>query len=316
MTDKKITGIFKRYYTGTFSRRDEKALLDSDEVNHLMQEQWEHPEEMKVQVEAPDFDAIFNRIEQKAYKNTRLRRFPAYRLAAGIALLAGLAMALYFFSRTNNKVEKLQFATVSGEIKSFTLPDGSKLWLGENSRVSFPANFTQDRIIDLKGLAFFKVLKNNTPFVVNAGELTIKVTGTSFSVSNYADVPDIEAILVEGVVNITDRKGRLSKQMAPNEKITFNRASGVYESLKVNARELTLWKESKLTFNNSPLSTIAVELGNRYGMNFRVEKNASAYNFTFTLGAETLDEALTLIGSMAPIEATEINDTIVLSLLK
>jgi transmembrane sensor len=314
MAQNKYNEIFKRFYTGLQSRRDEKELLESDQVNRLMEEQWEHPEEIKGQVTAPDFDAIFGRIEQKAYQETKVRRFPVYRLVAGIALLAGLTAALYFFFQKDAVVKQLQFATATGEIKLMTLPDGSTLWLGENSHISYPANFMDSRIIDMEGLVFFKVIKNNTPFKVNAGMLSVEVTGTSFSVSNYKNATEIEATLVEGAVTITDNKGQLIKKLKPDEKIIFNKASGNFEVKNVNAKELTLWKEAKLTFNNTSLADIAKELSKRYGIKVNVDENVAAYNFTFSLSDETLEETLSLIGSMAPVETRQSNDTVTFSL--
>ena len=314
MAQNKYNEIFKRFYTGLQSKRDEKELLESGEINGMMEEQWDHPEEMKDQVKVPDFDAIFSRIEQKAYTKTKVRHLQVYRLVAGIALLAGLTAALYFFFQKDAVVKQLQFATASGEIKSLSLPDGSTLWLGENSHVSYPANFMDNRVIDMEGLGFFKVIKNNTPFKVNAGMLSVEVTGTSFSVSNYHNAPYIEATLVEGVVNITGSKGEFIKQLKPNEKIRFNKASGNFEVKNVNARELTLWKEAKLTFNNTSLTDIAGELSKRYGIKVIVEKNVAEYNFTFSLSDETLKETLSLISSMAPVEARQSNDTVIFSL--
>ena len=282
----------------------------------MMEEQWENPGEMKGKVKTPDFDAIFSRIEDKAYNKPKLQRFPVYRLVAGFALLAGLTAALYFFFQKSNAVEQLTFATTASEVKSFTLPDGSKLWLGENSRVSFPAKFETGRVLDMEGLAFFKVIKNKTPFKVNTGLLSVEVTGTEFSVSAYKNATDIETTLVEGAVNITDSKGVFIKKLKPNETFSFNKATGSIQIINVNARELTLWKESKLIFNNSSLPDIAAELGKRYGVNVRVDKNAAAYKFTFSLGIESLEETLSLIGSLAPVKAIQINDTVVFSVSK
>ncbi len=308
--------IFKRFYAGLYSRRDEKELFNSEEVNSMMEDQWNHPEEIKRQSKAPDFDAIFSRIEEKAYSVPKIRMFPVYRLVAGITILAGIAAALYFIFQKDTVVKQLQFTTSSGEVKSFTLPDGSLLWLGENSNVSFPENFTGKRVVEMEGLAFYKVLKNNTPFQVNTGMLSVEVTGTSFSVSNYPGTSDIETMLVEGVVKINDSKGQLIKQLKPDEKFIFNKASGSFQVNIVHARELSLWKEPKLSFDNRPLKDIANELGKRYGLKFLVDQDVTAYNFTFSLSDETLKETLSMISSMAPVKATQSDDTIVLSLRK
>ncbi len=313
MTKNKLNEIFKRLYAGIQSRRDEKDLLESEEVNSLMEDQWNRPDEIRNQVNAPDFDTIFSRIEQKTYSAPAFTKFSVYRLVAGIAILVGLAASLYFIFPQKTAVKQLKFATSAGEVKSFTLPDGTLLWLGENSQVVFPENFSESRILDMEGLAFYHVLKNNTPFKVNAGALSVEVTGTSFSVSNYPGTKNIEATLVEGVVNITDSNGLLIKQLKPNEKFIFNKAAGSFQLSEVNARELTLWKEPKLSFDNKSLGNIATELSERYGIFFQVKETATAYNFTFSLSDETLSETLSLISSMAPVKATLTGDTVVFS---
>jgi transmembrane sensor len=314
MTKKMNIKIFKRFYTGTLDRRDEKIMLKSDEVNRLMWEQWEHPEEMKGKLDEPDFDAIFTRIDSNTSEKVKLKHFPILRIVAGFALLIGLAAAFYFSAQRNNSIEQLQFATVSGEFKSFTLPDGSQLWLSGHSKVSYPANFSENRILETEGLVFFKVLKNNTTFKVNAGELSIVVTGTEFSVANYPEASEIEATLVEGIVIVSTNS--FKKQLKPNEKITVNKVSGEYLISKVNARELTLWKEPKLSFNNSSLENIAKELSTRYGINFRVTENVADYKFTFNLADETKAQTIELIRTLANVDAKQSGDTVVFSLTK
>lgn len=297
------------------SRRDEKELLDSQEVNSMMEAQWDRPEEMKGKVKEPDFDAIFKKIENKAYaeKEVKVRKIAVYRLVAGIALLAGLAAALFYFFPKSQKTELVKYATVAGQVETFTLPDGSTLYLGENSRVSFPAQFTEKREVDLEGLAFFKVVKNNTPFKVKAGNISVNVTGTQFCVSSYTGSPVIEATLLEGKVNITDDNGNLLKALKPDQKLIFNKQAGNFQVIEVNARQLVLWKEPILEFSNSPLAVIAEKLASRYGISTRVNKNAEKYNFTFKLGTESLEETLQLISSLAPVEARQVNDTLVFS---
>lgn len=318
MKPNNLTDIFKRFYAGLYTRADEKKLIESQEINSMMEAQWDRPEEMKGKVNEPDFDAIFKRIENQAYaeKEVKVRKIAVYRLVAGVALLAGLAAALFYLLPKSQKTELVKYATVAGQVETFTLPDGSTLILGENSHVSFPAQFVKNRVVDMEGLAFFKVVKNNTPFKVNAGSISINVTGTQFSISGYNNSPVIEATLVEGRVHVTDAKGNFLKALKPNEQLIFNRKTGNFQVVDVNAHELVRWKEPLIEFSNSPLSEIAGKLESRYGIPIRVEKNAEKYNFTFKLGTESLNETLQLIGSLAPVQARQINDTLVFSLKK
>ena len=64
------------------------------------------------------------------------------------------------------------------------------------------------------------------------------------------------------------------------------------------------------------LTDIASELSKRYGIQIQVDGTLATYNFTFTLSDETLEETLSLISSMAPVDARQTGDTVTLSLKK
>ncbi len=310
------TELFKRFYTGSLSRKDERDLLESEDVNRLMEEQWENSDEMKSKVNAPDFEMIFNNIQSKTASKGKTRQLNFYKYAAGFVLLIGLASAVFVISKKLNSADNIQFANKSGEVESLFLPDGSQVLLSENSKVVYPSNFQKNRIVELDGLAYFKVVKNQAPFKVNAGKLSVVVTGTSFSVLNRSDYPDIETVLVEGIVSITDRNGKLIKQLMSDEKFLYNKESGISRTERVNASELTLWKEPGLIFNNTPLSEIVEKLSIRFGLKMNVSEKAADYRFTFSLNHETLAESLALIKTLAPVEVKQSDNTLNFDLKK
>ena len=311
MKNKLNQNIFARFYAGLMNPKEERELLSSDEIDALMKKQWDNPEEMKSATSKPDFDALFQKIDHHTSKQKPLIKLTFLKIAAGLALLAGMAAVMFFFFNTATSSGQMQVTCADGQLVDFTMPDGSKVWLTGESSISYQKSFTENRLIDLQGHAYFDVTNNNTPFKVITGGIEVEVTGTSFSVMNFSDSPVAEIILVEGSVNVSENGGKLFASMVPNEKLIFSKTDGLFSIEKVNAKELTLWKEEKISFSNTPLPEIAKALEQRYGKLFSVENGAATYNFTFGLSTETLSETLELIITLAPVTYRIEGETIV-----
>ena len=85
------------------------------------------------------------------------------------------------------------------------LPDGSKVWLNAESRLTYPKSFSGicTRHVYLTGEAYFDVTENKSqPFIVETSNLQIKVLGTVFNVKSYDGEKNIETTLVKGSVLI------------------------------------------------------------------------------------------------------------------
>ncbi|MBO9672110.1 MAG: FecR domain-containing protein [Sphingobacteriaceae bacterium] len=97
------------------------------------------------------------------------------------------------------------------------LADGSKVLLNAASSLTYPARFNgRYRNVELKGEGYFEVAKNTAmPFVVTANDVQVRVLGTHFNISAYADDANITTTLIEGAVSLN--KGKLSKLLAPGQ---------------------------------------------------------------------------------------------------
>lgn len=98
----------------------------------------------------------------------------------------------------------VEVAARPGENTSFTLSDGTTVWLNSNSSLKYSNHFSQEeRKVELKGEAYFDVAHNESiPFVIEAGECEIRVVGTKFNVFAYND-DCVRTDLVEGVVQVS-----------------------------------------------------------------------------------------------------------------
>lgn len=134
-------------------------------------------------------------------------RQPAWRklaIAAAITLLA-VPVAAYSgweLGWVPNAYERVQ---AHAQLQTVILPDGSEVELNLGTELTY-ANYKDQRRVTLsKGEAFFKVSHDVThPFVVQAAEGRVRVTGTQFNVWMYQD--QVKVTLLEGSVLVTSNK--------------------------------------------------------------------------------------------------------------
>ncbi|MEI6174794.1 MAG: FecR domain-containing protein [Bacteroidota bacterium] len=102
------------------------------------------------------------------------------RVAAVLILLIGIYVV---FKLVNLPVKKIELSSGTTVLRD-TLPDGTKVTLNKNSRLTYPLRFDQgNREVMLTGEGFFEVKHDEVhPFIVDAGPAKVRVLGTSFSV--------------------------------------------------------------------------------------------------------------------------------------
>ncbi len=313
MTKNKFIALLLKFYSGSQTQSEEKELLQSDEVDTFLKHQWDNPEEMQSKASEPDFDKIFQTIQEKTAPVAPKRSISFMRIAATILILAGLAALLYYYNTPDFQKNQNVYQTASAEVRSFDLPDGSKVWLNQNSKLSYKNSFELGRVVTLTtGEAFFEVRKNGEPFKVLAGKVTVTVMGTSFSVCNNTEKQKVETILRDGIVRWEN--GQQEALMQPDSRILFEEATNTFSTESVNAHELLLWKDPKISFNNDKLSDIASKLSDRYGIPFTVTDSAAAkLRFTFSLTTEKLESVLDLLGQLAPINCQQKDNAVFIS---
>ena len=85
---------------------------------------------------------------------------------------------------------------------SFTLADGTRVWLNAQSSLRYPVAFTgKERVVYAEGEIYLEVAKDaEHPFFVVSNGMKVEVLGTSFNVNAYPDETFTEVTLVEGRV--------------------------------------------------------------------------------------------------------------------
>mgnify|MGYP000987693408 FL=1 len=163
-----------------------------------------------------------------------------------------------------------------------TLSEGTKVWLDADSELEYPVFFSGDfREVKLKGNAYFCVTKkNDKPFVVRAGEFSLKVYGTEFNVNAY-DLQNIETVLVNGSIGFKANESTPERMMEPNELAVSDSRTGLSEIHQVDIYPYIAWKNQNIVFVNERLESIMEKMARWYDVSVEFQ-DESIRNLHFT----------------------------------
>jgi transmembrane sensor len=213
------------------------------------------------------------------------------------------------------KTEKQVMAQVIipyGKRSEITLADGTRIWLNAGSQLSYPVNFTgNSREVYLAGEAFFEVESDpSKPFHVITGDMKIRVTGTRFNVTSYANDPTTQAVLLSGKVSAAKNQ-RFARpvELEPGERIVYNKQEDNMEKDHVDVELYASWVNGYLRFDNEPVENIFKKLERYYNKNILTEKLSGQPKFTGKLDlADDLEKVLKNIGFSASFSVDYEND--------
>ena len=207
--------------------------------------------------------------------------FSFLKIAASIVLLVGIGMVSrnYFSSTTpwNTAVAS------NGQKHKVDLPDGSIVWINENSTLDFPNQFTDNqRLVKLKGEAFFEVARNEAkPFIIETKETSIQVLGTSFNVRANNEEGFTEVVVKTGKVQFKENTNQKTLILEANQKAIYNHSSKKFkETTSKNINEAA-WQSNKLIFKDTRISEVFSDLEKHFKVNIKT-KNSKLLDCSFT----------------------------------
>jgi transmembrane sensor len=237
----------------------------------------------------------------------------SFRIAASMLVIALVTYIAWNLGKQNNGA--VEFASY-GSIEKVLLPDNSLVWLKGNSKIIYYEKEEENiRYAELKGEGLFEVAKDPShPFVINCGNATLKVLGTSFSVRATGD--SIELTVLTGKVNITMTKNAAGVDVLPNEKIIFPRNGKIEKVTLANdeVSSITSGTEYDLSFNNTSLSDIGKRLEKKFNTNIAIEDTrAGACSITIDLTDKSLERSLEMITEILDVDFRREGDSIIVS---
>lgn len=184
-----------------------------------------------------------------------------------------------------------------GKRSKIVLSDGTQVWLNSGSSLEFPSAFSRERReVFLTGEMYIEVTPDkNKSFYVHTSGYDVKVYGTKFNVSSYAESAS-SVVLVEGSIGLqtTNREEIL---LSPYEQATYNN-DGTFEKRKVDARSFISWKEGYLIYDDTPIIEVLKQIERYYNLSFNYDDDISFQGLTCTgkiILSDNLDNVMTAL---------------------
>ncbi|MFD2035940.1 FecR family protein [Belliella marina] len=221
-----------------------------------------------------------------------------FKVAAIFAFAILVSWSFYAWNYSVTEVDEVIFLEKKagvGEKLSFTLPDGTRVWLNTNSKLIFPDKFSDStRVVELLGEGFFDVAKDEEkPFKVISRNSITTALGTSFNINSKTDGL-IKISLVSGKVIVGDDQDILeSMALKPNEELHFNLTSKEFEVRYFDYSKVLAWKEGKIIFDNNSLPEVIEKLEEWYGVDISLyNSNGIKWDFSGEYQNQSLEVVL------------------------
>lgn len=295
--------LLAKFISGQRLTDEEYILLDKllndwhyhREIHHWLEENWQNSSPEAVNLK---FEQIRKKIRISSIGSKTKRLITLFSKAAAVLFIPLLAVAIYFYTHPTQNSEMLTLSTQKGEHTSIILPDGSKVWLNVDTKLSYPVNYgAGSRQLKLEGEAYFEVTKNDEmPFIVSSGQLSTTALGTQFVVTAYTDSPQIKSSLLEG--NTEVRYCNIKKTLNPGQQLIINKKESTYAIHPFEAAYELAWKNDELVFRLMPFGEVVTALEKWYDINIDYDPD-SFKSETLTVRFEkyeTLEQVLEVMG--------------------
>ncbi len=297
-----------------------KTWIDSSDKNRRIYDEylkvWKEMEKVEGR-NSKDVDEEWAKLEKVIdEEDTSIKKekpSPFIRIAATVVMLLTAGLAIYFVLN-NNKSEVI---LAEHQVKEISLPEGSKVSLNLESRISYPKEFKSDtREVALEGEAFFEVARDTIrPFIIKTGELNIEVLGTSFNVKAYEIDETVEVTVESGKVAVY-RIGNKSNMviLVRGEKAVFKKELTELESMKNEDINYKSWKTRKIIFEDTPMSEVVRMINEIYQSDLQLSgSNLNDCPVTTMFDNQSLETILNVLSSTLDLEITREGDRIIIS---
>ncbi|HEY1165581.1 MAG TPA: FecR domain-containing protein [Chitinophaga sp.] len=216
--------------------------------------------------QAPDKTAAWQEIRQRMPAARVIRSNKGWwAIAAGIILIVACFGIIQLFKQKPADVLSPVIVYAANEAVTDTMPDHSIVTLSKESRLQYPADFNiRTRELQLEGEAFFDVTPNPAlPFIVHAGDISIKVLGTSFKIDRQP----------QGIVKVAVQTGAVSMYHTNSQLTVKAGQTGIYDPegrrLYIEAAQAETQAPANAArvfdFHDAKLEEIMEALGKAYG---------------------------------------------------
>lgn len=313
LSNENMDTLIARDIEGTISgaeKRELAAWLQESPANQAyydaLKDTWDLTAEAWDEMPEPDTAANWERFSQKIAEPAPMKVVHRGRgrwlAAAGVAAILASGIA-FFLTRSSDTVT----LAATSEKQTFTLPDGSKVYLNRNSTLRYNERFAQNnRDITLEGEAFFDVAPNEAhPFIVHAGASQTKVLGTSFGIKAY-DAQPVRLNVITGKVAFSNQEKKGDALVLTAGHSAVVKANEDPEAITEADPNFTSWKDNKLVFRRSSLASTFSAMEEYFGIEIRIEDSSlSGIEYNASFSNPGLDTMMKVISQTTGVKIVE-----------
>ena len=200
--------------------------------------------------------------------------------------------------------------TAVGEVRAFTLPDGSLATLDSNSAIDVHFDGAKRRIELVQGAVLVQVPRSDLEavFIVTAGDVGAEALGTLYAVRTTSDLTRVSVYESDVRVRVA---GNASVDLRPGQAIDI--AAATPGAPYAIATEGPDWASRRLVFNDAPLSQVVDSLARyRPGLLRLSDATAGAdRRFTGVLPTDDSEAALALLVRSLDLEIHRYTDYLI-----
>ena len=250
--------------------------------------------------------------ESKPAEVVPIRRNKSRWLWQGAAAAAVLVLAISVLMPTKQPLPFTSIGMISGlqtttgQHASYTMPDGSVIEMGADSKVELAYSDTERRIVLISGEALFDVAKNpDKPFIVAAGSGQYRALGTQFNVELTKN--DSTLTVVEGVVQarLQDSEdgydGSNYPRLVAGEAVTVSADGTIGDVHQVDASAMVAWQKGQLIFVDQPFQDVFERLNRYRETPVVVAKELKQLRYTGSVHRDNMPAMLSLLPEIFPV---------------
>lgn len=234
--------------------------------------------------------------EEKKKRTINFNR--VLRYAAMIVVIAGLGFLFNMIYQENFGYYSFTEYTADNETSNeIVLPDGTKVYLNENSSLKYPEGFNgTQRKVKLTGEAFFDVTKNKEkPFIIDVKNAEIRVLGTSFNVRTNIDDSDVEVYVETGMVEVSRKKSGENNILVDPGNVGIVTKSEIKKQKNLDPNVLA-WKTKNIVFREEHLVNVFNTLSRVYHVDIHPEdEEILNYRLTSTFTKQDIKSVMEVI---------------------
>lgn len=228
-------------------------------------------------------------------------------LAASLACAAGIGLLVF----QPAPAEAIILSTARGEIRTFTLSDGSEITLGGASLVRGEFSARERDLQLVGGNAYFDIARDEgRPLTVDTGSVLVRVLGTRFDIKKRTG--QVSVSVDSGHVRVM--ADAATRDLRAGDRIVSTAALRLGPVESFDAEKELSWRSGRLSFVDAPLRDIVADMNQYSDRPVRLAPGAPAdMRLTLSFSIQQIGQVLAGLDTAYPIDVRENDTEIVIS---